>query len=310
MKAPEDGIELVLGQTGYPERVAKLSDAPQRLYVRGNLAALETSALSIVGSRRATPYGLALAEMAARAAAQSGIAVVSGGAIGCDQAAGRAALKSGGCHIVVLGTGADVVYPPSAGDLIDRTIETGGAIVSLEPWGTGPRPWAFPKRNRVIAALSQALFVTEAGMPSGTFSTAETAFALGREVLAAPGSILSPQSRGSNDLIANGACCIVDSDSLEMAISRIYGTLCFSRSPAPGMPGLDARGRRALAALTANPLRIEELATSLCADTMAVMHLLGALEAAGLVERLPDGRWSPSKRALHALTPLGDNRRD
>lgn len=310
MDASENGFELVLDQAGYPACIAELSDPPRRLYVRGDLSVLDTPALSIIGSRRATPYGLALAEMAARAAAQSNITVVSGGAIGCDQAAGRAALKAGGRHIIVLGTGADVVYPPSAADLIKQTIDAGGAVVSLEPWGTGPRPWAFPKRNRVIAALSQALFVTEAGMPSGTFSTAEAAFALGREVLAAPGSILSPQSRGSNDLIANGACCIVDSEALEMAVSRIYGTLCFTRPAAPGVPELDSRGQRALAFLIANPLRTEELAAAMHMGSIAVMHLLGGLEASGLVERLPDGRWTASKRALHAFSSLGDNRED
>lgn len=300
-------VELIRGSSSYPACVAELSDAPKRLYVRGDPSVLGTPALSIIGSRRATPYGIALAEMAARAAAQSGLVVVSGGAIGCDQAAGRAALKAGGRHIIVLGSGADVVYPESSRDLIDTTLSSDGAVVSLEPWGSDPRPWTFPKRNRVIAALSAALFVTEAGIPSGTFSTAETAFSLGREVLAAPGSIFSPQSRGANDLIANGACCIVDDDSLEMAISRIYGTLRFTRPGAPGVSGFDAREKRLIGMLVTNPLRTEEAAAALRIGGIAAMHLLASLEAGGAVERLPDGRWSPSKSALHALSSLGDN---
>lgn len=305
MPKPADGIELTLGSSDYPPYVQELSDPPEVLYVRGDPAVLNALSFSIIGSRRATPYGIALAEMSARIAAQSGIAVVSGGAIGCDQAAGRAALDEGGRHIVVLGTGADVVYPRSAGMLIERCLESGGAVVSLEPWGFAPRPWAFPKRNRVIAALSQALFVAEAGMPSGTFSTAETAFELGREVLAAPGSILSPQSRGSNDLIANGACCIADADALETAISRIYGLLRFDRPSAPGLPELDGRAARAIDALVASPMRAEELAGALRMNGLACMHLLGSLEVQGLIERLPDGRWSPSKTALIAQTSFG-----
>lgn len=307
MVSVDERYELKLGDPGYPSCVAELHDAPGTLYVRGNVGVLGAPSLSIIGSRRATPYGIALSELSARIAAQSDVTVVSGGAIGCDQAAGRAALKAGGKHVVVLGTGADVVYPSSARSLIDAVLDGGGAVVSIEPWGTAPRPWAFPKRNRVIAALSAALFVSEAGLPSGTFSTAEAAFGLGREVLAAPGSILSPQSRGANDLISNGACCIVDADALETAISRIYGTLRFSRRSAPGVPGLDKRGRRVLEMLTACPLRIEEIATTLHVDGPVAMRALGALEAAGTVMRMPDGRWSPTKRALHALAPMGDN---
>lgn len=305
MPRPADGIELELGCSDYPPSVRELPDPPEVLYVRGDLTVLSTPALSIIGSRRATPYGIALAEMTAKIAAQSGITVVSGGAIGCDQAAGRAALGEGGRHVVVLGTGADVVYPRSAGPMIERCLVSGGAVVSLEPWGFAPRPWAFPKRNRVIAALSRALFVAEAGMPSGTFSTAEAAFGLGREVLAAPGSILSPQSRGSNDLIANGACCIADADALETAIARVYGLLRFDRPPVPGLPGLDGQAAAAVDALVANPMRSEDLARALRMDSPACMQLLGSLEMKGFLELLPDGRWSPSKTALLAQTALG-----
>lgn len=302
--------EVELGANGYPARVAALRNAPERLYVRGDLNVLEQPSLAVVGSRRATPYGLALAEMAGQIAAESGLVVVSGGAMGCDQAAGHAAMRAGGRHVVVLGTGADVPYPKTAAVLIERALETGGAVVSLMPWGTDPMPWAFPRRNRVIAALSDALFVTEAGMPSGTFSTAETAVELGHEVLAAPGSILSPQSRGANHLISNGACCIVDEDALEVAISRIYGVLRFCRGKAPGNQGLSSQERRALRILTANPLRLTEIAHALKLDELSCMRLLSGMEITGFAERLLDGRYSPTKRALHALTPLGQNGHD
>lgn len=303
----DERLEVRLGDARYPACVTELAAAPPVLYVRGSCEVLGAPALSIIGARRATPYGLALAEMAGRIAAEAGIVVVSGGARGCDQAAGRAALKAGGRHVVVLGTGADVVYPASAAPLIDSALESGGAVVSLEPWGTQPIKWAFPKRNRVIAALSAALFVSEAGMPSGTFSTADAANELGREVLAAPGSIFSPLSRGANYLIANGATCIADEEALEVAISRIYQVLRYERGRATGVAGLGADECRALTMLVANPMKPEELARALRVNSLDVLMLLSGMEIQGAVERMVDGRFSPTKSALHALTALGHN---
>ena len=307
MSGAERRSEVHLNSPVYPPRVACLADPPEVLYVRGDPAALSSPCLSIIGARKATPYGLALAEMAGRIAAESGITVVSGAARGCDQAAGRAALAAGGRHIAVLGGGADVVYPRSAADLLEDAIAAGGAVVSLEEWGFQPLRYTFVRRNRVIAALSEALFVTEAGMPSGTFGTAEAAMELGREVLAAPGSILSPTSRGANYLITVGACCIVDEEALEMAISRIYGVLRYSRRPPEGNQGLGRRERELLEALVANPMSIDDLALAFGWSAVDCLQELSNLELMGLVERLLDGRFSPTKKALHALSPLGEN---
>lgn len=300
-------VEMPLEDPRYPELVRQLPEPPAMLYVRGDADALSRPCLSVIGARVATPYGIAAAEMAARIAAESGIVVVSGGARGCDSAAGAAALDAGGTHIAVLGCGADVVYPKSSGPLLQRTLESGGAIVSLDPWGMEPRRWAFPRRNRVIAALSRALVVTEAGMPSGTFSTAETANALGHEVLAIPGSIFSKQSRGSNYLISVGATCIADEDELEMAISRIYGVLRFSRPDAPGISDVSVEEQRVLDALAASPLRMEEVCRMLGIGIQPALQMLSGMAVRGLVERLLDGRYALTKLALHARTPLGHN---
>ena len=126
---------------------------------------------------------------------------------------------------------------------------------------------------------------------------------LGRELLAVPGSILSPESRGTNYLIANGACCIVDEESIEMAISRIYGTLRYSRPDAPGIADLDATQQVVMHALIASPLK----AALVSLDAVGVLKLLGSLELEGLIERMMDGRYAPSKFALHAQTPFGHN---
>ena len=167
--------ELTPEDDAYPPSLLDLDPTPPVLYGRGDPRVLCAPCLSVIGARRATPYGIAVAEMAGRVAAECGVVVVSGGALGCDSAAGRAALEAGGRTVVVSGCGADMVYPASSADVYKGAVATGGAVVSLERWGSPPRRYAFPKRNSIIAALSSCLFVTEAGMRSGTMSTADVA---------------------------------------------------------------------------------------------------------------------------------------
>ena len=305
MMAPDDGYEISQTDPDYPKGLLDLDNPPKRLYVRGDIDVLSLPSISIIGTRSPTPYGLTLAKMAATASAQSGVVVVSGGARGCDHAAGEAALNAGGIHIAVLGCGADVVYPKSSKRLLSRILSDGGAIVSLDPWGTPPRKYAFPRRNRIIAALSSALCVVEAGMPSGTFGTAECAMDLGRELLAVPGSIYSEESRGSNYLIANGACCIADEESLEMAISRIFGRLRYTRQKA-GRLDLPEVHKSILKALVASPLSLDELAAFLKVDSMAALSSMSELVMKGLVKKGYDGRYLPSQHALSSLSAIVD----
>lgn len=300
-------MELAPHEAGYPERIYDLPEAPPRLYVMGSLEAFATPLLAIIGARRPTPYGTAASELAARIAASQGLGVVSGGAMGCDRAGGVEALARGAVHVIVLGCGADVVYPRSSARLISDTLAAGGAVVSLDPWGTPPRRYAFPRRNRIIAALSHAVFIGEAGLPSGTFSTAEAALELNREILAAPGSIFSPTSRGTNQLIADGACCIVDEESMEVALSRIFGTLRSSGQAAHTLPAHNEREVHVLRALTATALTTDEVARLLSCDVVGAMTLMGDLLIRGLVEQLPDGRYGASKTTLHAQTSFGHN---
>lgn len=289
MKAPEDGWELEPGDRDYPKALLELEKPPERVYGRGDPAALQGPCISIVGARRATPYGCAVAAMAARVAAECGVTVVSGGAMGCDFAAGRAALLAHGRTVVVSGVGAEAVYPTSSREVYDGAVARGGAVISLAPWGSPASRWAFPKRNAAIAALSEVLVVTEAGLKSGTMSTADTAIELGRTLYAIPGSIFSPGSAGTNRLIAEGARVIADERSLELAIALDYGVARFVRS-----------GRRAemgpvMSALVASPARADDLASQLGENVLTVMKTLTAFEAQGLVTRLPDGRFCPSQ---------------
>ena len=160
--------------------------------------------VAVVGSRRATPYGLEVAETLAADLAARGVTIVSGLARGIDSAAHRGALRVGGRTLAVLGSGVDVIYPPENRRLAAEIAERGALISQFAP-GTPPLPQNFPTRNEVIAGLSLAVVVVEAAEKSGSLITARLAAELGREVLAVPGRITAPESRGANRLIQDGA---------------------------------------------------------------------------------------------------------
>jgi len=215
--------ELLCSDLRYPEGLFFVDQPPRRIYVSGSAEVLSSPGLAIVGARKATPYGLNCARRFARMAALRGITVVSGGAIGCDQAAHRGALEVGGKTIVVLGCGADVVYPSRAKELFEQILWERGALVSEAPWGSPPSRWGFKRRNRIIAGIAQATLIVEAGLPSGTFSTADATLSQGKEVLAVPGSIFAKESKGANRLIAQGAIPIVDDESFSDALFQLFG---------------------------------------------------------------------------------------
>lgn len=205
----------------YPEQLRELECPPKTLYVLGNPASLQSS-ISIVGARKATPYGKTCAERFAGLAARMNITVVSGGAYGCDSAAHTGALKQGGVSVAVLGGGCNRIYPARHKDLFQQLIDSGGALVSEQEWDFNPLPYTFRLRNRIIAALSRATLIVEAGMPSGTFSTADDALSLGREVMVVPGAITAPNSKGSNHLMFQGAVPIIDDNSFLQLMHSLY----------------------------------------------------------------------------------------
>ncbi len=300
----------------YPALLRDLDGAPDEIYVLGNPEALARESVSIIGARRATPYGIACAQLAARVAAEFDLQVVSGAAIGCDQAAQREALARGACSVAVLGGGANVVYPSNAEDLLRDILATDGALLSLSRWDAPPLRHTFVRRNPVIAALSRALVICEAGVPSGTFSTAEAAERIGRSVLVFPGSFFSPNSRGSNFLLASSPTFMPlwDEDSLRMATSTIYERLAYASPPGGRRPltgeaqGLDGLPAQVFDALVASPESPESLAAALGTTPVATMRALGDLAARGLVERLMDGRYSPTQSVLASARGRGRQR--
>jgi DNA processing protein len=195
---------ITRGDAGFPSRLAEIPDAPATLHVRGTLVDADALAVAIVGSRRATPYGLEVAETLAADLAARGVTVVSGLARGIDSAAHRGALRVGGRTLAVLGSGVDVIYPPENRRLASEIVVRGALVSQFAP-GTPPLPHNFPTRNQVIAGISLAVVVVEAAEKSGSLITARLAAELGREVLAVPGRITAPESRGANRLIQDGA---------------------------------------------------------------------------------------------------------
>lgn len=291
---------LHLGDPEYPALLAETPQPPRTLYGLGDPTALEPG-VAVIGARRATPSGRSSARLFAGWAARAGYIVASGAAIGCDQAAHLAALDEGGRTVAVLAGGPDVAYPRSASKLLARIACSEGAVVSEHPWGTEPRRWAFRTRNRIIAGLSRAVLVVEAGLPSGTFTTAEDALDAGREVLAVPGSIHSPEARGPNRLIRTGATPITDISELRVELEALLGPARLDsvgpRLMSPGPRAGDGDRARmvdpVLAAVQALPMRPDDLARELQTDIATIASRLGILETQGWVRRFPDGRYGP-----------------
>ena len=197
----------------YPAQLREVPEAPEFLYVRGTLAREDALAVAVVGSRLATEYGVGVAEDLGAALAARGITVVSGLARGIDSAAHRGALRAGGRSIAVLGSGADVIYPPENRRLAAQ-IEGSGAVVSQFAPGTPPLAHHFPLRNRVIAGLALGVVVVEAAERSGALITARLAAEFGREVMAVPGRVTSAASRGAHALIRDGAALVESGEDI------------------------------------------------------------------------------------------------
>jgi DNA processing protein len=206
----------------YPDALRALGgEAPAALFGRGKeilVTGLDpSSCVTIVGSRRASSYGLGVARELGRLLAGSGIAVVSGLALGIDSEAHRGALEGGGPTLAVLGSGPDRAYPRSRGRLYERIVESGAVLSELPP-GTEAFRWTFPARNRIMAALVNLTVVVEAAERSGSLITAGMAIDAGRDVGAVPGPVTAWLSAGTNQLIADGAIVIRDAQDVVDAL--------------------------------------------------------------------------------------------
>lgn len=310
-------LEIALcapGEPGFPERLAAIPDPPLLTFQRGNPACLEGPAVAIVGARRASRLGLETAYTLARTLANSGIHVVSGLALGIDSAAHEGAVSVGlesvvggqsvvwGQTIAVLGSGLGFVQPVTNIPVAEAIVSNGGLLISEYPIATRARPHHFPERNRIISGLADVIVVIEAGERSGSLITARLALEQGREVLAVPGAISLPNSRGVNWLLKQGAG-VVDSaqdvvDALEAqgVYTRLApatpraGTASAGRSEAPSPAAdLSAAAQGLLAEIRDFTTTPDELCVSCGESAARVAVLLAELEIKGFVARTGGG---------------------
>ena len=269
------------GSSTYPSSLLDLAAPPDPLFAIGDLETLKKPLVSIVGTRNATSYGLRTARAIATAFVKQGFAVVSGLARGIDAASHRAALDSGGATIAVLGTGVDVPYPVGHAEL-HRVIGERGLVLSESPPGAHAHQGAFPKRNRIIAALAPLTIVVECGHKSGAQNTARHVMALDRLLAAVPGPIDSPQSQGTNQLLRDGAHIIATvEDALVLAGVRDV------RQAEPVQ--LDQRDARVWSAIGVETLNVDEISSRSQLETRECLSAITSLELAGMVESLVTG---------------------
>ena len=287
----------------YPARLLQIPAPPPVLFVKGPLPHERQPAVAIVGTRRASPYGLRTAHGLARDLAAVGVAIVSGLARGVDGAAHRGALDGDGFTVAVLGCGLDVAYPPENQDLMEE-IAAKGALVTEYPLGTQPQPGHFPARNRIIVGLVQGVVLVEGSRRSGAMRTVTIAADCGREVLAVPGDVERWGSDGPNHLLREGAALVRHAaDVLETmgwtALAPAHEAAAASEAAEDEEGGPTPRGTgvtlatRLLAALQEGvAMTVDELAAAVGAPVETVVGALMGLELAGRVVRHPGGRFA------------------
>lgn len=304
MLVGKHGVKLITMQDEeYPESLKEIYGSPLCLYVKGSLRASDALSLAIVGSRRASLYGLSCAQRFSRSLAGLGITVVSGLARGIDTQAHEGALKAKGRTIAVLGSGLNRIYPPENKALSEKIAES-GALVSEFPLNTEPFAGNFPRRNRLISGLSLGTIVVEAARNSGALITADFALEQGKEVFAVPGSVNSATSFGTNQLIKQGAKLV---DSVEDIIEEIRpesGNLIRKRQVCRPESGLEAeeasfargRGNKVLSQEEEKVHNLLDSQKASCVDEITensglssakVMSILLRLEVSRLIKQLP-----------------------
>ena len=268
----------------YPANLKTVDHAPPVLFLRGRIEERDAVAMAIIGTRRADPYGMMVAQRFARGLAEHGVTVVSGLARGIDTAVHIGAMAGKGRTIAVLGCGLDVFYPPENRKLYDQIAES-GAVVTEFNFGSQPEAFHFPVRNRVISGLSRAVLAVEARNSSGVLNTVRWALDQGREVLAVPGTITADASSGTNDLIKDGARPVTQlEDLLEvMKIEPLTG----DRRPAAPDLHLSEEDGKLVAQLSDDPVHVDDLALKTGKPMTFLLSQLLDLEIRGAIQQLP-----------------------
>jgi DNA processing protein len=271
----------------YPRCLSEVDNAPPVLYLRGEFLPEDEWAVAVVGTRRLTAYGRQVTENIVRTLVGSGVTVVSGLARGVDAIAHQTAIEMGGRTMAVLGCGVDRVYPPEHRQLAEQVIAN-GALISDYPLGTPPEAHNFPPRNRIISGLSMATVVVEAGKRSGALITANYATEQGREVFAVPGSVLAPQSKGTNFLIQQGAHPLLESKEI---LEILELTLISEHRQARVVLPADATEAQLFAILSHEPKHVDEICAQADLPIEQVTATLAMMELKGMVRQVSGMRY-------------------
>jgi DNA processing protein len=281
--AKQDITVLTWEDARYPPRLLQIPDPPPVLYLRGSFTDDDEWAVAVVGTRRASAYGKAVTQRLIADLAANHVTIVSGLARGIDGEAHRAALKTHGRTIAVLGCGLNLIYPPEHRNLA-REIAENGAIVSEYPLGTRPEAGNFPPRNRIISGLSLGVLVVEAGIKSGALITADYAAEQGRDVFAVPGNLYVRSSLGTNRLIQDGAKLVTGAEDI---LEELSLTMVAQQAQVRIVVPESETETLLLQHLSLEPLHVDEvsLRTGLpiaeVTSTLALMELKGAVRQVG-----------------------------
>jgi DNA processing protein len=282
-KIQQQGIKILTWQDeSYPQRLKEIDQPPPVIYIRGDYLPDDLFAVAIVGTRRVTPYGRQITEELSAFLAANGITVISGLARGVDALAHQTVLKAGGRTIGVLGSGVDKIYPPEHRGMAEQMMQRGAILSDYAP-GTPPDASNFPPRNRIISGLSLAVVVIEAGETSGALITAEFAAEQGREIFAVPGSILAPQSKGTNKLIQNGALPLLSVNDLMQALDL---TRMGEHKAARKIIPADETEARLMNVLGSEPLHVDEIRNQSELPIAKVSAALALMELKGMVRQV------------------------
>jgi DNA processing protein len=283
-KCDELGIGILrYGDPSYPALLKNLEDSPFILYTKGDIKEDDRFAVSVVGPRKPTEYGMRVTDIIAGELSNAGFTIVSGMARGIDSAAHKAALMRGGRTIAVLGSGLDIPYPPENVGLMKK-IAVNGSVISEYPPGTKPDRENFPKRNRLISGLSLGVLVVEATDDSGALITSRCALEQGREVFAVPGMITSKKSSGTNSLIKDGALLVENANDIigELA-PQLKGFL--KERKRKEIP-VNEEERTVTKLLSLEPVHIDELTRQSSFPLHKLLGILTALELKGVVKQI------------------------
>jgi len=285
------GLDVfTLEDDAYPENLKNISGAPILLYVKGRILPQDQNGIAVVGSRRASFYGLGCAEKFSAGLSGRGFTVISGMARGIDTAAHKGALRSGGRTIAVIGSGFGRIYPPENMELAGRICRS-GAVISEFPVNAEPLRQNFPRRNRLISGLSLGVLVVEAAENSGALITADFALEQGREVFALPGKVDAPNSSGTNGLIKQGAKLVSCVDDITEEFAPGQAAAEFSRAAAASCRLSPEESALYSFIACRKQVYIDDLARETDMDIPLLSRAIFGLEMKHLIRQLPGKRF-------------------